>query len=81
MVFCLSVSFKPCYKWNTFNTNGQLYDAFNKYCFKPCYKWNTFNTVKKKMLKLLYHRFKPCYKWNTFNTMTMDDEQVKFMAF
>ena len=38
-------SFKPCYKWNTFNTTkenmGRKYDM----CFKPCYKWNTFNTL------------------------------------
>ena len=38
-------SFKPCYKWNTFNTNKQVCQQ-KKYfvCFKPCYKWNTFNT-------------------------------------
>ena len=39
--------FKPCYKWNTFNTFG-----YNEcmarcvYSFKPCYKWNTFNTIQ-----------------------------------
>ena len=38
--------FKPYYKWNTFNTNGQVYDSLKKYwCFKPYYKWNTFNTL------------------------------------
>ena len=38
--------FKPCYKWNTFNTknNGKLYMCLKS--FKPCYKWNTFNTLQ-----------------------------------
>ena len=38
-------SFKPCYKWNTFNTMT-LTDKLNQVVirFKPCYKWNTFNT-------------------------------------
>ena len=38
-------SFKPCYKWNTFNTTSCSRDNVNALCFKPCYKWNTFNTV------------------------------------
>ena len=39
-------SFKPCYKWNTFNTEegAQVGEAGDS--FKPCYKWNTFNTNK-----------------------------------
>ena len=40
--------FKPCYKWNTFNT--QIWVSMKvktRLCFKPCYKWNTFNTPKK----------------------------------
>ena len=40
-------SFKPCYKWITFNTLIPLKfggtPAFT--CFKPCYKWITFNTL------------------------------------
>ena len=39
------LSFKPCYKWNTFNTlmsGKELLKADAG--FKPCYKWNTFNT-------------------------------------
>ena len=40
-------SFKPCYKWNTFNTDKVLSCRVNgNLCFKPCYKWNTFNTQK-----------------------------------
>ena len=36
--------FKPCYKWNTFNTVGTAIIVGAAGCFKPCYKWNTFNT-------------------------------------
>ena len=38
--------FKPCYKWNTFNTEegAQVGEAGDS--FKPCYKWNTFNTFR-----------------------------------
>ena len=43
-----SLSFKPCYKWITFNTwrykNGN--QRKNRRSFKPCYKWITFNTDK-----------------------------------
>ena len=40
------LSFKPCYKWNTFNTKHKNLGYINiKINFKPCYKWNTFNTL------------------------------------
>ena len=39
------VGFKPCYKWNTFNTNQEITLGGNRMSFKPCYKWNTFNTL------------------------------------
>ena len=64
-------SFKPYYKWNTFNTElaEKGYQVVELSGFKPYYKWNTFNTLE------LYNRkrdifvsFKPYYKWNTFNT-------------
>ena len=66
----LSFCFKPCYKWNTFNTleirKAYFLEAFG---FKPCYKWNTFNTIKIRVCNLAsFCSFKPCYKWNTFNT-------------
>ena len=40
-------SFKPYYKWNTFNTLvwAAAYD-YRFVSFKPYYKWNTFNTNK-----------------------------------
>ena len=41
-------SFKPCYKWNTFNTSANSFlTSINSPGFKPCYKWNTFNTAMK----------------------------------
>ena len=37
-------SFKPCYKWITFNTDT-VHNRMSYTCrFKPCYKWITFNT-------------------------------------
>ena len=65
------LSFKPCYKWMTFNTL-LLFGFWNQtsFGFKPCYKWMTFNTLIYFLLTrlLLLFRFKPCYKWMTFNT-------------
>ena len=39
-------SFKPCYKWMTFNTpnSNQAIAHLKSLSFKPCYKWMTFNT-------------------------------------
>ena len=71
MDFLHSVSFKPCYKWNTFNTERLCeYEESLKDSFKPCYKWNTFNTKggERMSFKVVIEGFKPCYKWNTFNT-------------
>ena len=39
-------SFKPCYKWITFNityTDDSGYNIAPLQSFKPCYKWITFN--------------------------------------
>ena len=39
-------SFKPCYKWNAFNTMAAIPVVVGfQVCFKPCYKWNAFNTL------------------------------------
>ena len=69
-------SFKPCYKWMTFNTllNTLSENKFGLVCFKPCYKWMTFNTDQQFHIyqAFFYFCFKPCYKWMTFNT----NEQV-----
>ena len=43
--FSYRCSFKPCYKWITFNTKiEEILDGDNLEGFKPCYKWITFNT-------------------------------------
>ena len=65
-------SFKPCYKWNAFNTDNikKYYDDLVD-SFKPCYKWNAFNTKKIDLLIKITMSFKPCYKWNAFNTIFM----------
>ena len=41
-----SSSFKPCYKWNAFNTFKPQTRWWTVECFKPCYKWNAFNTER-----------------------------------
>ena len=42
----LSLSFKPYYKWITFNTKKEEYiNDRNEKGFKPYYKWITFNTI------------------------------------
>ena len=62
-------SFKPYYKWNTFNTfDIALHKKMQIHRFKPYYKWNTFNTVSGGCIRHLGMSFKPYYKWNTFNT-------------
>ena len=65
-------SFKPCYKWNAFNTGGIMYSVVIEFVgFKPCYKWNAFNTtnVNSDIADAIGSSFKPCYKWNAFNTV------------
>ena len=71
-------SFKPYYKWNTFNTIIDKDGSIVKdYGFKPYYKWNTFNTANTYLDEVKHCiSFKPYYKWNTFNTEVennMDD--------
>ena len=43
-------SFKPYYKWNTFNTCCRVCIWIQIRSFKPYYKWNTFNTTDAKPL-------------------------------
>ena len=61
-------SFKPCYKWNAFNTLNVANKILYVFSFKPCYKWNAFNTDKDNIDDFFGASFKPCYKWNAFNT-------------
>ena len=53
MAVQVNKSFKPCYKWNTFNTNINSFVKLSSYSFKPCYKWNTFNTSRQEMMERL----------------------------
>ena len=64
------MSFKPCYKWITFNTSEKWVYCEYGYDlgFKPCYKWITFNTKLYGGFIMEDLSFKPCYKWITFNT-------------
>ena len=61
--------FKPCYKWNTFNTQ-KTKKELNSCIF-------VLNLVINGIPSILMDKlakpggevsFKPCYKWNTFNT-------------
>ena len=46
--------FKPCYKWNAFNTHEDCRNNPGLYGFKPCYKWNAFNTT---LIEVLHDTF------------------------
>ena len=46
-------SFKPYYKWMTFNTDRKFRREDILIRFKPYYKWMTFNTVSMLILKEL----------------------------
>ena len=66
------VSFKPYYKWNTFNTQLEPLLQVILQSFKPYYKWNTFNTqINQEKTCHVHESFKPYYKWNTFNTLDL----------
>ena len=48
-------SFKPYYKWNTFNTIiKDVQEIMKGVGFKPYYKWNTFNTVLISVGRIMY---------------------------
>ena len=54
-----TLSFKPYYKWNTFNTLVGLlgYTQELAFRFKPYYKWNTFNTINEEITRLSSKEF------------------------
>ena len=72
------VSFKPYYKWNTFNTE-RIKTSYKKWIQVlnliingiPSILWLSLN------LELMKYSFKPYYKWNTFNTLKGIDESLK----
>ena len=60
-------SFKPCYKWNTFNTR-MLYSRNLKDKVLNLVISGIPSIHIMKSLGVVGGSFKPCYKWNTFNT-------------
>ena len=69
-MFTVVVSFKPYYKWITFNTGNGWKNYRRSWGFKPYYKWITFNTfIKAQQKNSPAESFKPYYKWITFNTL------------
>ena len=38
-------SFKPYYKWITFNITYRINEVNERMCFKPYYKWIIFNIL------------------------------------
>ena len=63
-----SLSFKPCYKWNTFNTEMTLLQRVSGTVLNLVISGipSILNNVNRCTSEDLC--FKPCYKWNTFNT-------------
>ena len=63
-------SFKPCYKWNTFNTGiGGVVIAGLGYVLNLVISGIPSILTRKSIDGNNYWEgFKPCYKWNTFNT-------------
>ena len=64
-------SFKPCYKWITFNTKGMNAHLFNIACVLNLVINGLPSILRRNQrgrLNLVWS-FKPCYKWITFNTL------------
>ena len=64
------MSFKPCYKWNTFNTGGAncYYAQSDRVLNLVISGIPSIQEIKEGYAVAKAKRFKPCYKWNTFNT-------------
>ena len=74
-------SFKPYYKWITFNTYAYLKHQGSEKRFKPYYKWITFNTaVSSEYIIFSIGCFKPYYKWITFNTIKVNGVKVNYFV-
>ena len=65
----MDLRFKPCYKWNTFNTKVEKIKKYLSEVLNlvisgiPSIHMIYYNS------RLYVLSFKPCYKWNTFNTV------------
>ena len=70
-LMCSFKSFKPCYKWMTFNTMEWVELRFYIYTVLNLVI-NGWPSIHKKyyMLNEPIVSFKPRYKWMTFNTLT-----------
>ena len=63
--------FKPCYKWNTFNTSIGLCVLSNCPTVVLNLVINGIPSIHRTVHSIIQksYCFKPCYKWNTFNTL------------
>ena len=78
-----NASFKPYYKWNTFNTNltSRLNSEVNAVLNLIINGIPSILEVFKMKEQLaLMVGFKPYYKWNTFNTQGLDRELASEIA-
>ena len=77
------MGFKPCYKWNTFNTKATiLLSTDNPSCVLnlvisgiPSIQGLDRNLASE------IASFKPCYKWNTFNTEQVENADTELDTF
>ena len=76
-------SFKPYYKWITFNIlHLSFFLRHFAWSFKPYYKWITFNMLSRvKTLSVILFCFKPYYKWITFNITTIQKVSLRKCLF
>ena len=73
-------SFKPCYKWNTFNTLKHSHMRMMVF-FVLNLVISGIPSIQSKNGRNSweYRSFKPCYKWNTFNTKDLQEEIQKVL--
>ena len=73
-------SFKPCYKWNTFNTwHTNTLVLFHNAVLNLVISGIPSILNQLEELQDKGFGFKPCYKWNTFNTLDFD-KNTDFMV-
>ena len=66
------MSFKPYYKWNTFNTEGYGDNLPINIGVLNLIINGIPSILLHKHLQISFHQsFKPYYKWNTFNTLDL----------
>ena len=67
----LGQSFKPCYKWMTFNTEVKREAWYSKHLVLNLVinGWPSIHILSLLLYLLFTYCFKPCYKWMTFNTL------------